>query len=84
MTLTLTLALTRCAETDKQQEDNQAKAKKWLAEVEKQSDDFANKVKSGELGGTPDPDPSPTLTLTPTLTRCAAANWVSPPTLTLP
>mmetsp|Transcript_27072 Transcript_27072/g.64442 ORF Transcript_27072/g.64442 Transcript_27072/m.64442 type:complete len:1509 (-) Transcript_27072:202-4728(-) len=43
-----------CAETDKLQDDNQAKAKKWLAEVEKQSDNFASKVKSGELGATPD------------------------------
>eukprot|EP00964_Phaeocystis_antarctica_P073949 scaffold45422_cov73-Phaeocystis_antarctica.AAC.1 len=42
-----------CAETDKLQDDNQAKAKQWLAEVEKQSDDFASKVKSGELGVTP-------------------------------
>ena len=43
-----------CAETDQLQSDNQAKAKKWLAEVEKQSDDFAGKVKRGELGATPD------------------------------
>jgi len=43
-----------CAETDKLQEGNQARAKKWLAEVEKQSDDFAGKVKRGELGATPD------------------------------
>jgi hypothetical protein len=43
-----------CEATDTLQDDNQAKAKKWLAEVEKQSDDFASRVKSGELGATPD------------------------------